>query len=119
MPRRSRIHVPNFLDPRALSKFNEEHSQDEDRWITLGVDRAGSLLVICHTYREETAVSAWIQLISARKVIKNERSRVGRDPPYTANDQSGRPEDIFLQKPQNCRKLSHDSRHETDFSDRC
>ena len=27
-----------FRDPRALSEFDEEHSQDEDRWITLGLD---------------------------------------------------------------------------------
>jgi predicted RNase H-like HicB family nuclease len=41
MPRRLHIHVPNFLDPRALSEFDKEHSQDEDRRITLGVDRTG------------------------------------------------------------------------------
>jgi len=26
-----------FLDPQALSGFDEEHSQEEDRWITLGL----------------------------------------------------------------------------------
>jgi len=52
-----------FLDPQALSEFDEEHSHYEDRWITLGLDSTGSLLVVCHTYREETAVSAHIRLI--------------------------------------------------------
>ena len=61
-----------FRDPRALSEFDEEHSQDEDRWITLGLDRTGSLLVVCHTYREETASSDRIRLISARKATTNE-----------------------------------------------
>jgi len=29
-----------FLDPEALSELDEEHSQDEERWITLGLDRS-------------------------------------------------------------------------------
>ena len=61
-----------FLDPRALSEFDEEHSQTEDRWITMGLDRAGTLLVVCHGYREETESSARIRLISARKATKDE-----------------------------------------------
>jgi hypothetical protein len=67
-----------FLDPQALSEFDEEHSHDEDRWITLGLDRTGSLLVVCHTHREETAVSARIRLISARKAAKNEAKQYRR-----------------------------------------
>ena len=67
-----------FLDPQALSEFDEEHSQDEDRWVTLGLDRTGSLLVVCHTYREETAVSARIRLISARKATRNETKQYRR-----------------------------------------
>lgn len=61
-----------FLDPEALSVFDEQHSEDEDRWITLGLDGTGSLLVVCHTYRAETAESARIRLISARKATKKE-----------------------------------------------
>jgi hypothetical protein len=38
-----------FLDPKALSLFDEEHSEEEDRWITQGLDRAGTLLVVRHT----------------------------------------------------------------------
>jgi uncharacterized protein len=61
-----------FLDPRALSEFDEEHSQTENRWITMGLDRAGTLLVVCHDYRDETDSSARIRLISARQATKNE-----------------------------------------------
>jgi uncharacterized DUF497 family protein len=50
-----------FLDPQALSELDEEASIDEDRWITLGVDRTGVLLVVCHTYREETETGARIR----------------------------------------------------------
>ena len=51
-----------FSDQNALSLFDEEHSQDEDRWVTLGLDRTGTLLVVCHTYREETETSARIRI---------------------------------------------------------
>ncbi len=61
-----------FWDPQTLVEFDEEHSQDEDRWVALGLDRTGILLVVCHTYREETAVNARIRLISARKATENE-----------------------------------------------
>jgi uncharacterized protein len=61
-----------FLDPNTLSVFDEEHSQDEDRWITLGLERTGTLLVVCHTYREETETRAMIRIITARKATKNE-----------------------------------------------
>ena len=67
-----------FLDPQALSVFDEEHSQDEDRWITLGMDRTGSLLVVCHTYRKETTRGARIRLISARKAARHEAGQYGR-----------------------------------------
>jgi uncharacterized protein len=42
-----------FLDPQALSEVNEENSRGENRWVTLGLDRTGMLLVVCHTYDEE------------------------------------------------------------------
>jgi uncharacterized protein len=61
-----------FLDPNQLSVFDEQHSQDEERWVTLGLDRTGTLLVVCHSYREETETSAMIRIISARKATKNE-----------------------------------------------
>ena len=61
-----------FLDPEALSVYDEEHSREEDRWITLGMDRTGTLLVVCHTFREETETSSTIRLISVRKATRNE-----------------------------------------------
>jgi uncharacterized DUF497 family protein len=32
-----------FLDPNALSLFDEKHSDEEERWITLGLDQTGAL----------------------------------------------------------------------------
>ena len=67
-----------FSDQNALSLFDEEHSQDEDRWVTLGLDRTGTLLVVCHTYREETETSARIRIILVRKATKNEAKQYKR-----------------------------------------
>jgi uncharacterized protein len=30
-----------FLDPRAISISDEEHSEHEERWVSLGKDRRG------------------------------------------------------------------------------
>jgi uncharacterized DUF497 family protein len=67
-----------FLDPDALSEFDKEEDRAEDRWITLGLDRTGVLLVVSHTYREESKTSARIRLISARRPTKNEAKQYER-----------------------------------------
>ena len=71
-----------FLDPRAMSVFDDEHSEKEERWITLGLDRAGALLVVCHAFREEKEsgreASARIRLISARRADRKEAAQYGR-----------------------------------------
>jgi len=61
-----------FLDPLAISIFDEEHSADEDRWITLGKDRAGKLLVAIHTFSEKGEDACLIRMISARKATRKE-----------------------------------------------
>ena len=61
-----------FLDPNMLSIEDEEHSEDEDRWITLGMDKGGALLVVCHTFREVDPVNYNIRLLSARKPTRRE-----------------------------------------------
>ena len=67
-----------FLDPFALSEVDEEHSESEQRWLTLGFDRTGTLLVVSHTYRGETDSGSRIRLISARKATKNEANQYER-----------------------------------------
>jgi uncharacterized DUF497 family protein len=68
-----------FLDPRAMSIFDDEHSEEEERWVTLGLDRAGVLLVVCHTFREvkeaSGEASAKIRLISARRADRREAAQ--------------------------------------------
>ena len=41
-----------FLDPRMIAVFDNEHSEDEDRWATIGIDRNGILLVVVHTFQQ-------------------------------------------------------------------
>jgi uncharacterized DUF497 family protein len=56
-----------FEDPLALT-IDDLASPEEPRWVTLGMDFEGRLLVVVYTYRGEA-----IRLISARKATKRER----------------------------------------------
>lgn len=58
-----------FEDCDALRIYDPDHSEDEDRFILLGLSAAIRLLVVCHCYREN---DAQIRVISARKATKNE-----------------------------------------------
>lgn len=62
-----------YLDPLALSLFDGRHSQEEERWITVGIDRTGVLLVVCHTFKEVSKTNARIRIVSARKATKKEK----------------------------------------------
>ena len=60
-----------FQDPNQITTFDEDHSDAEDRWITLGFDKNGILLVVIHTV-EETERYMNIRIISARKATRAE-----------------------------------------------
>jgi hypothetical protein len=61
-----------FLDPLAISIFDEEHSDEEERWITMGKDSHEAVLVVIHTFRE-VATDEWIiRIISTWKATRNE-----------------------------------------------
>jgi uncharacterized protein len=64
-----------FRDPHAVSIFDKDHSQIEDRWITLGMDNQGIIIVVIHTFRQSNEVSSFIRIISARKATKKERQQ--------------------------------------------
>ena len=66
------VAVTVFRDPLALSRFDVEHSQSEERWITLGQAETGQLLVVVHTFAEFPA-QARIRIISARYATTRER----------------------------------------------
>jgi len=64
-----------FLDPRMLALFDNEHSDDEDRWITVGIDNRGLLLAVCHTFRQESGRTTLIRIFSARKATTAEAAQ--------------------------------------------
>ena len=61
-----------FLDPFAISVFDEEHSENEERWITMGKDSHEAVLVVIHTFRELSVEEWGIRIISAWKATRNE-----------------------------------------------
>jgi uncharacterized DUF497 family protein len=61
-----------FLDENALMIHDPDHSDDEDRFILLGLSAKIRLLAVCHCYRKSDEV---IRLISARKATRNEQKR--------------------------------------------
>ncbi len=60
-----------FLDENAIRFFDPDHSQDEDRFLMLGMSFTLRVLVVCHCYRGDDSV---IRIISARKADKREQS---------------------------------------------
>jgi uncharacterized DUF497 family protein len=61
-----------FRDPLQVSVYDEDHSESEERWVTLGQAENGKLLVVVHTF-EETNEGAKVRVISAREATKRER----------------------------------------------
>ena len=64
-----------FLDEKAIRFFDPEHSEDEARFIMLGLSFRLRVVVVCHCYRENDTV---IRLISARKADKSETENYWR-----------------------------------------
>lgn len=61
--------VTALEDERALT-IRDSAVGSEDRWVTLGLDGLGRLLVVVYTWRGEK-----IRIISARKAKAGERAR--------------------------------------------
>ena len=66
-----------FNDSKAISIFDPDHSDEEDRWLTLGFSEKGRLLVVVHTFCEEDSDSVSIRIISSRKATKQEQRNYG------------------------------------------
>ena len=59
-----------FGDPLAVTYYDPDHSQDEDRFITFGHSTEGRLLVVSHTDRDNR-----IRIVSARQATRKERKQ--------------------------------------------
>lgn len=62
-----------FQDVLALTVFDAEHSELEERWFTLGFDAGGVLLAVAHTFEATPTAGIRVRLISARPATKRER----------------------------------------------
>lgn len=60
-----------FFDEDAIQFFDPDHSEDEDRFILLGLSLKPRILVVCHCFRESETV---VRIISARKADKVEET---------------------------------------------
>ncbi|MCH1449973.1 MAG: BrnT family toxin [Litoricolaceae bacterium] len=58
-----------FFDENAKLIDDPDHSENEDRFILLGLSSALRVIVVCHCVRAEGGV---IRIISARKASSNE-----------------------------------------------
>ena len=63
-----------FYDPEAKLIADPDHSDEEDRFIILGLSKMLHLLVVCHCYKENDET---IRIISARKATKAESKSYG------------------------------------------
>ena len=58
-----------FYDEGAIQFFDPDHSDEENRFILLGLSFKPQVLVVCHCFRESETV---IRVISARKADNDE-----------------------------------------------
>jgi uncharacterized DUF497 family protein len=58
-----------FFDEQARLIDDPDHSEDEDRFVLLGLSNTLRLLLVCHCYRAEDGV---VRIISARKATTHE-----------------------------------------------
>ena len=66
-----------FKDPKAISIFDPDHSETEDRWVTMGISEKGRLLIVNHTFRKEIEDAITIRVISSRKATERETTSYG------------------------------------------
>ena len=58
-----------FFDENAIVIHDPDHSDNEERFVILGLSAIARLLVVCHCFRHNDSV---IRIISARKATKRE-----------------------------------------------
>ena len=63
-----------FYDERGILLDDPEHSDDEDRFILIGMSEETNVCIVCHCYRER-GEDTIIRIISARKATRKEKQR--------------------------------------------
>ena len=67
-----RLATSIFRDPLALTIFDEDHSTDEERWVSIGRADGGQTLVVIHTSTWTSPAEIKLRIISARKADRDE-----------------------------------------------
>ena len=61
-----------FFDEEAILFDDPKHSEEEERFLLIGMAVSSKLCIVCHCYRDDEKI---IRIISARKATKNEEKR--------------------------------------------
>lgn len=63
-----------FQDPLSITTFDPDHSEDEDRYITVGRSEQGRAVIVAHTDRDDRT-----RIISARELTRAEREQYEKE----------------------------------------
>ncbi len=61
-----------FNDPRLLTAADLEHSENEERWFSIGLASNGAMLSIAYLWSEGDFATTKIRIISARAATQTE-----------------------------------------------
>jgi len=61
-----------FYDDRAIEFFDPDHSEDENRFLMIGLSAKVRILLVNYLYKEEKKEDI-IRIFSARRATKNEQ----------------------------------------------
>jgi uncharacterized DUF497 family protein len=64
-----------FYDENSIQFFDPDHSENEDRFILLGISFKLRILVVCHCFMESETI---VRIISARKADGDEEDEYWR-----------------------------------------
>ena len=68
-----RLAMSVLRDPFAITIYDEEHSDYEERWLTLGLASNGQHLVVIHTMTQTSQTDMLVRIISARTADSDEQ----------------------------------------------
>jgi len=60
----------SVLEDDSALTIRDPHAEDEERWITVGADALGRILVVVYTWRDDR-----VRIISARLATSREREQ--------------------------------------------
>ena len=65
-----------FYDENAIRYFDPDHSDDEDRFLMVGVSQKLRILIVCHCFKDEDSV---IRIIRLEKQLRAKKIFIGEN----------------------------------------